>query len=142
MTQVLARRRGSLGAPTDLAAPRPATAPPRAARLPAAVVYYDTRSRRRRSLWPLVLGVARDRRSPPVGGFLSTSKVETTIDTQQAGRGPVRPSNPHEQNAEAMIKAQGLQVQRQERASETVAPGSVISQTPSAGDRAAEGRRP
>jgi serine/threonine-protein kinase len=114
------------GAVTSVPAP-PAYRPPS---------YYED-SGRRRSPWPMILGLVAVAIAA-VGGYLVYQRVNTAIDknapvaVQNVEQSPVK-------NAELILHQQGLQTHTVSHSSNTVAEGLVISQNPSPGTRVAKG---
>jgi serine/threonine-protein kinase len=132
LTRVMAADTAAATAIVPRGAVTPVPAPP-AYRPPS---YYED-SGRRRSPWPMILGLIAVAIAA-VGGYLVYQKVNTAIDknapvaVQNVEQSPVK-------NAELILHQQGLQTHVVEEASTTVAEGLVISQNPAPGDRVAKG---
>jgi serine/threonine-protein kinase len=97
--------------------------------------YYEDIGRRR-SRWPLILGILAIAIAA-VGGYLIYQKVSTAIDTN-APVAVVNVESVPVKQAQLLLHQQGLQTHVVEASSETVAQGLVISQNPSPGDRVAK----
>jgi serine/threonine-protein kinase len=110
------------------AAATPPPAPP-AYRPPS---YYEEAGRRR-SPWPIILGIAA-LAIVGFGGYLIYNKVTTAIDNNA----PVAVQNVEQlpvKNAVSILESQGLQTHQVHASSETIAPNLVISQQPAPGQR-------
>ena len=126
MTQVLADAEATSIVPRAAATPPPA---PPAYRPPS---YYEEAGRRR-SPWPMILGVVAIG-IIAFGGYLIYNKVTKAINTNA----PVAVQNVEQlpvKNAETLLHAQGLQTHTVGAPSSTIAATLVISQNPSPGDR-------
>jgi beta-lactam-binding protein with PASTA domain len=131
MTRVLASDTAAATAIVPRSAVTGVPAPP-AYRPPS---YYEETGRKR-SPWPLILGLVAVAIAA-VGGYLVYQKVNTAIDKNA----PVAVQNVEQtpvKNAELILHQQGLQTHVVEEASSTVAEGLVISQNPAPGDRVAK----
>ena len=126
MTQVLADAEATSIVPRAAATPPPA---PPAYRPPS---YYEEAGRRR-SPWPMILGIVAIG-IIAFGGYLIYNKVTKAINTNA----PVAVQNVEQlpvKNAETLLHAQGLQTHTVGAPSSTIAATLVISQNPSPGDR-------
>jgi serine/threonine protein kinase len=126
MTQVLADAEATSIVPRTAATPPPA---PPAYRPPS---YYEEAGRRR-SPWPMILGIVAIG-IIAFGGYLIYNKVTKAINTNA----PVAVQNVEQlpvKNAETLLHAQGLQTHTVGAPSSTIAATLVISQNPSPGDR-------
>jgi serine/threonine-protein kinase len=115
--------------PREVVTPPPA---PPAYRPPS---YYEETGRRR-SPWPMILGLIA-LAVAAVGGYLVYHKVSAAIDKNS----PVAVSNVElstRQNAELILQGEGLQTKVIVQPSATVARNLVISQNPGPGDRVAK----
>ncbi len=129
MTQVLADAEATSIVPRAAATPPPA---PPAYRPPS---YYEEAGRRR-SPWPMILGIVAIG-IIAFGGYLIYNKVTAAIDKNA----PVAVLNVEQlpvKNAETLLQAQGLQTHTVTAPSTTIAASLVISQNPSPGDRVAK----
>ncbi len=129
MTQVLADAEATSIVPRAAATPPPA---PPAYRPPS---YYEEAGRRR-SPWPMILGIVAIG-IIAFGGYLIYNKVTTAIDKNA----PVAVQNVEQlpvKNAETLLHDQGLQTHTVTAPSSTIAATLVISQNPSPGDRVAK----
>jgi len=132
MTRIMAADTSALTAVVPRTGVTQVPAPP-AYRPPS---YYED-SGRRRSPWPMILGLLAVAIAA-VGGYLVYQKVNTAIDknapvaVQNVELSPVK-------NAELILHQQGLQTHTVEEASDKVAEGLVITQNPAPGDRVAKG---
>jgi serine/threonine-protein kinase len=112
--------------------PRDALTPPPAPPAYRPPSFYDEGGRRR-SPWPLILGIVAIAILAVVG-YLIYNKVNTAIDSNQtvAVKNVV---NVYYKQAETDLQAQGLQTQLEHHSSSTVSPEFVISQNPGPGVR-------
>src|SRR5215475_5109519 len=130
LTRVMAADTAAATAIVPRSAVTPVPAPP-AYRPPS---YYED-SGRRRSPWPIILGIIAVAIAA-VGGYLVYQKVNAAIDknapvaVQNVEQSPVK-------NAKLILHQQGLQTHVVEEANADVAQGLVISQNPAPGDRVA-----
>jgi serine/threonine-protein kinase len=132
MTRVMAADTAAATAIVPAAGVTPVPAPP-SYRPPS---YYED-SGRKRSPWPMILGILAVAIAA-VGGYLVYQKVNTAIDKNA----PVAVVNVEQtplKNAELILHQQGLQTKAVEQASDKVAQGLVISQDPAPGTRVAKG---
>ena len=116
--------------------PRSAVTPPPAPPAYRPPSYYED-SGRRRSPWPMILGIVAVAIAA-VGGYLVYQKVNTAIDknapvaVQNVELSPVK-------NAELILHQQGLQTHTVTEPSDKVAEGLVVSQDPAPGHPRGEG---
>ena len=129
MTNVLA---GAGATSMTQVVPRDALTPPPAPPAYRPPSFYDEGGRRR-SPWPLILGIVAIAILGVVG-YLIYNKVDTAINNNQtvAVKNVV---NVYYKDAETDLQAQGLQTQLQHTSSSTVQPEFVISQNPGPGVR-------
>ena len=133
MTQILSGATTSSAA-TVISRPGLVPVPPSPSYRPPS---FDDQIRRRRSVWPFILGFVA-LAIAAVGGYLIYHKVETTIDKNKpVAVADVR--NVFYKNAELLIRNQGLQPVVQYEASSTVAKSFVIRQDPGPGEHEAKG---
>jgi len=132
MTRALAA--GSTSAMTAVVPRSAVTAPPAPPAYRPPSYYEDTR--RRRSPWPMLLGLIAVAIAA-VGGYLIYHKVTTAINTNA----PVAVTNVEltpVKSAELVLHQQGLLTHVVTESSDTVNEGLVVSQNPSPGDRVAK----
>jgi eukaryotic-like serine/threonine-protein kinase len=129
MTNVLA---GAGATSMTQVVPRDGLTPPPAPPAYRPPSFYDEGGRRR-SPWPMILGIVAIAILGVVG-YLIYNKVNTAIDSNQtvAVKNVV---NVYYKDAETDLQAQGLQTQVQHQSSDSVQPEFVISQSPNPGTR-------
>ncbi len=133
MTSVLAGS-GISSAMTSIV-PREALTPPPAPPAYRPPSYYDDRPRRR-SRWPMILGLFAIA-VIAVGGFLIYQRVNTAISSNKTVAVTNVVQTPVD-NAELILHQQGLLTRLEHTPSSTVAATFVISQNPGPGDRVAK----